>query len=87
MDTTSRFCEGPLNTINYFKGVTNNSEFQASSYFEIQSQSGTRCLKITEKVSFNIASEACGQTVLPDRPILIRQKLMKSAKIKVKQFG
>ena len=27
----------------------------------------TRCLKITEKVSFNIASEACGQTVLPDR--------------------
>ena len=69
-----------------------------------------RCLKITEKVSFNIASEAsyiyilsgqklienaingpfwrvfrkpeaCGQTVLPDRSILVGQKLVKNAKI------
>ena len=67
-----------------------------------------RCLKITEKVSFNIASEAnyvltrqkfsknaknwsilasfwkpeaCGQTVLPDRSILIGQKLVENAKI------
>ena len=69
-----------------------------------------RCLKITEKVSFNIASEAsyvyilsgqkliknaqkwcilasfwkpeaCGQTVLPDRSVLISQKLVKNAKI------
>ena len=65
-----------------------------------------RCLKITEKVSFNIASEAsyiyilsgqkfikkvkngqfwkteaCGQTVLPNRSILIGQKLMENAKI------
>ena len=70
-----------------------------------------RCLKITEKVSFNIASEAsyvyilsgqklilkcqklsiwasfwkpegCGQTVLPDRSVLIGQKLVENAKIK-----
>ena len=66
-----------------------------------------RCLKITEKVSINIASyvyilsgqkfikntkkwsnltsfrkpKACGQTVLPERSVLIGQKLMKNAKI------
>ena len=69
-----------------------------------------RCLKITEKVSFNIASEAsyvyilsgqklienakngqfwrvfrkpevCGQTVLPDRSVLIGKKLVENAKI------
>ena len=69
------------------------------------------CLKITEKVSFNIASEAsyvyilsgqklikncqkwsilasfwkpeaCGQTVLPDRSVLIGQKLVENANIK-----
>ena len=64
------------------------------------------CLKITEKVSFNIASEAsyvyilsgqkviknailasiwkpeaCGQTVLPEKSVLIGQKLVESAKI------
>ena len=67
-------------------------------------------MKITEKVSFNIASEAsyvyilsepmliknvqkgsilasfwkpeaCGQTVLPDRSVLIGQKLVENAKI------
>ena len=67
-----------------------------------------RCLKITEKVSFNIAREAgyvyilsrqksfknakngpffgeffekpeaCGQTVLPDRSVLIGQKLVEN---------
>ena len=66
-----------------------------------------RCLKITEKVSYNIASEAryvyilswqkliknakndqflqvfvCGQTVLPDRSVLVGQKLVENAKIK-----
>ena len=70
----------------------------------------SRCLKITEKVSFNIASEAsyvyllsgqkliknakkgsilasfwkpesCGQTVLPDRSILIGQKMVENVKI------
>ena len=69
-----------------------------------------RCLKITEKVSFNIVSEAsyvyilsgqkfiqnaenrsilasfwqpeaCGQTVLPDRSVLIGQKMVENAKI------
>ena len=69
-----------------------------------------RCLKIIEKVSFNVASEAsyfyilsgqklmknakngpfwrvflkpeaCGQTVLPDRSVLIGQKLVENAKI------
>ena len=69
-----------------------------------------RCLKITEKASFNIASEASyvyilsgqkliekcqkwsilasfwkpevsGQTVLPDRSLLIEQKMVKNAKI------
>ena len=71
---------------------------------------GARCLKITEKVSFNIVSEvsyvyilsgqkliknakkrsilasfwkpeACGQTVLPDRSILMGQKLVENAEI------
>ena len=65
----------------------------------------TRCLKITEKVSFYIASESsyvyilCGQkfvkkcqkwsnlaslrqTELPDRSVLIGQKLLENAKIK-----
>ena len=68
----------------------------------------SRCLKITEKVLFDIASEAsyiysgqkfikkakngqfwrvfekleaCGQTVLPDRSVLIGQKLVENAKI------
>ena len=46
----------------------------------------SQCLKITEKVSFKIASEAnlasirkpvaCGQTVLPDWSVLIGQKLV-----------
>ena len=65
----------------------------------------TQCLKITEKVSLLIASEAsyvyilsslkmlkmvylvsfwkpegCGQTVLPDRSLLIGQKIVKNAK-------
>ena len=70
-----------------------------------------RCLKITEKVPFNIASEAsyvyilsgqktfikkcekwsnlasfwkpkaCGQTELPDRSVLIGQKLVENAKM------
>ena len=63
-----------------------------------------QCLKITEKVSFNILRyilsgqkfiknakkkfgeffekpEACGQTVLPDRSLLIGQKLMENVKI------
>ena len=72
-----------------------------------------RCFKITEKVSFNIPSEAsyvyilsgqkliknaknvsilasfwkpeaCGQTVLPDRSILIGQKLV--ANVKIEKF-
>ena len=47
----------------------------------------TQCLKITEKVSFDIASEATnvytlsGQTVLPNTSILIGQKLVENAKI------
>ena len=45
-----------------------------------------QCLKITEKVSFNVASEAsyvytCGETGIPDRSILIGEIFMKSAKI------
>ena len=47
--------------------------------------SGQKSLKMP-KWSF-WKSEAYNQPVLPDRSILIRQKLMKSAKIKVKQFG
>ena len=76
---------------------------------------GPRCLKITEKVSFNIASEAsyvyilsgqkliknakngpflasfwkpeaCGKTVLPDRLVLIWQKLVENAKIQMRHF-
>ena len=72
-------------------------------------------MKITEKVSFNIASEAsyayilsgqkliknakngqfwrvfdkpeaCGQTVLPDRSILIGQKMVENAKIQMRHF-
>ena len=75
----------------------------------------SQCLKITEKVSFNIAREAtfkyilsgqkliknakngpfwrvfakpeaCGQTVLPDRSVLIGQKLVENAKIQMRHF-
>ena len=70
----------------------------------------TRCLKITEKVSFNnyvyilsgqkliknakngpfwrvfSKTEACGQTVLADRSVLIGQKLVKNAKIQKFKF-
>ena len=84
-----------------------------SSYFsplvcQVQPWQSSRCLIITEKVSFNIASyvyilsgqkliknakkwsslasfcnpKACGQTVLPDRSVLIGQKLVENAKIK-----
>ena len=36
-----------------------------------------------KKVSFNVYKpEACGQTVLPDRSVLIGQKLVENAKIK-----
>ena len=74
-----------------------------------------QCLQISEKVAFNIASEAsyvyilsrqkfienakkssilasfwkheaCGQTVLPDRSLLLEQKVMKSAKIQMRHF-
>ena len=38
--------------------------------------------EISEKVSFNIASEAYNQTELPDRSILFGQKLVKDANIK-----
>ena len=84
------------------------------TFSQVFSQNAQFCypwyLKITEKVSFNIASEAsyayilsvqkfiknakngpfwrvfhkpeaCGQTVLPDRSILIGQKLVENAKI------
>ena len=53
----------------------------------IKNYINSRCLKIVEKVSFNIASEASyiyilsGQTVLPDRSIVRGQKLLKNAKI------
>ena len=47
----------------------------------------SQCLKITEKVAFSITSEASyiyilSQTVLPDRAILIEQKLVKMPKLK-----
>ena len=80
-----------------------------------KSPTSTRCLKITEKVSFNIASkesyvyilsgqkflknakngpfwrsfekpEACGQTVLPDRSVLIGQKLVENVKISIREI-
>ena len=51
----------------------------------------TQCLKITEKVSFNIASEASyvyilSQTVLLDMLILKGQNLLKNAKIQMRHF-
>ena len=65
-----------------------------------------QCLKISEKVSFYIASEAsyvfilsgqkfikngsfclaCGQTVVPDRLLFIRQILVEKAKIEMRHF-
>ena len=40
-----------------------------------------QCLKITEKVSFNNASEASYvQTVLPDKTLLMVQKLLENTK-------
>ena len=76
---------------------------------------GSRCLKLAEKVSFNIASEAsyfyissgqkliknakklsfltsfwkpepCSQTVLPDRSVLIGQKLVENPKIQMRHL-
>ena len=50
-------------------------------------------MKITQKVSFNFASEASyefqlwGQIVLPDRSILIGQKLMENVKLQKFNFG
>ena len=55
---------------------------------------------MTEKVSFNIASEVgyvyilasfwkpkvCGQTVLPDRSVIIGQKLVENARIEMEHF-
>ena len=58
----------------------------ASNWFSTH-QTRSQCLKITEKVAFNIASEASyvyilsSQKVLPDRSLLIRQKLVENAKI------
>ena len=43
----------------------------------------SQCLKITENVSFKNGlgkSEVCGQTVLPDRSLLIEQRLVKNKK-------
>ena len=41
----------------------------------------SQCLKITEKVSFNIEKpKACVQKVLPDISLLIRQKMVENAK-------
>ena len=37
---------------------------------------------IKKRSKWSILASFCGQTVLPDRSILIRQKLMKKAKIK-----
>ena len=57
------------------------------------SRMNTQCLKITEKVSFNIASEASyvyilGQTVLPDMLVLKGQIVEKcqNSKIQMRHF-
>ena len=42
---------------------------------------GSLCSKITEKVTFNIASEACGQAVLSNRSVLTGQQLVENAQI------
>ena len=92
--------------------------YDSFAYFsqKIQNSNFARCLKITEIISFNIASEAsyvytlsgqkliknakngpfwrvfenlkaCGQTVLPDRSVLIGQKLVENTKIrKISKF-
>ena len=47
-------------------------------FFQVTKVPKAHCLKITEKVSFNFAMRSelnCSQTVLPDRSILIGQKL------------
>ena len=41
-----------------------------------------RCLKITEKV-YTLKLEACSQIVLPDRSVLIGQKLVENAKMSI----
>ena len=50
--------------------------------------SGLKFLKMPKML--NLASfrklEACGQTVLPDRSILIGQKLVENAKIQMRHF-
>ena len=43
------------------------------------------CQKCSILASFR-KPEACGQTVLPDRSLLIGQKLVENAKIKMRHF-
>ena len=80
IDKTSRV----LWNCNFAENSCNMSDFQtlcicrqASALCSPASSLCSQCLKITEKVAFNIASEeryVCGQTALPDRSLLIEQK-------------
>ena len=49
---------------------------------------GQKFIKMPKMVNFGdfYEPEACSQTVLPDMSILIRQKLVKIAKIEVRHF-
>ena len=46
----------------------------------------SKCQKWSILASFG-KPEACGQTVLPDRSVLIGQKLVQNAKIQMRHFG
>ena len=51
--------------------------------------SGQKLLKNAKNDQFgeSLKSEACGQTVLPDRSVLIGQKMVENAKIKQIKFN
>ena len=91
-------CSQSCNVVTLHKRQTTFSKLDIAF---LSSLPTSRCLKITEKVSFNIASEVSyvyiligqklilaifwnsetsGQAVLPDRSLLIGQKLLENAK-------
>ena len=66
--------------------VSFNNASEASYIYIL---SGQKLIKNAKKCPILVSfwkPEACGQTVLPDRSVLIRQKLVENAKIQMRYF-
>ena len=69
------------------KKVSFNIASEASYVYILSGQKFIqKCQKYSILASF-WKPEACGQTVLPDRSVLIGQKLVQNAKIQMRHFG